>query len=645
MVCKFKNAIMSNKVALKLTQNNSQLENILIKNWLILISNRQQMTTKELEENLILNENAYFFTKIKSGFLSKTLIENTFREASFDKMGNYLLKEIKIDHKLKDKNIEYSICVFRYPKKPTFIVEEVKEWEEIKLAYIVIADFDKYVAISKRNISGTKELNQKIFPLDYATISSLFIEDTTAFEKISMNNMNISDNAIRNKSIEAVDLKENVSTFGLQTYILSNLRLSNDGDKISLSLNSSRINKFGKKNNLDFFISWSDVIIDKIANFKASENFLSSFATPLDFEKEKDTLKPIAVLFLLTKLYSDFEANRIEWTKLIIEDKEKEINIIHVLDNFTRLLEVKEFVDNNRRPYFKIETPIAKDLSISINSKSITIRSQKLNNLIIKFSDETEVSVIDYFNRTGSFIVNFDRADLIYCHRKLFKDSRLLGNIDSFLRVFKPNGKLENVTSEKGQVNALSTTFSDDSIFGFVESEYLPDSKFFLCDDLGKEWADHIGLYEDTISFFHSKYKSSKFSASDFQDIVGQAQKNLGNLSPSDNQWQMKNDFWNNEYVLDKKTPTMINRVRKGNSANDSIEYFKSLKTFPNLTKRVYLVINFISKNELSDRLEKLKNNESFAEKNEVIQILWFISSLISSCNEVSAETYIICKP
>jgi len=606
------------------------------------------MTKKELEENLILNENAYFYKKIKPGSLSKALIEITFKEASFDKMGKYLLKKINIVHTLKNKDVKYSLCVFKYSKKPTFIVKEVKEWEEIKLAYIVIVDFDKYVAISKRNISGTKELNEKIFPLDYATISSLFIEDTTAFEKITMNNMNISDNAIRNKSMEAIDLRENVSTFGLQSYIPSNLRLSNDDDKISLSLNSSRINKFGKKSNLAFFISWADIVIDKIAKLKFSDSFLSSFATPLNFENEKTTLKPIAILFLLTKLYADFEANRIEWTKLIINKEgnsiEKEINLIHVLNSFTRLLEVKKSLDNDGKPYYKIATPIANDLSMSINSKSITIRSHKLSNLIVKFADETEISIIDYFNRTSSFIVNFDRADLIYSHRKLFKDSRLLGNTESFLKVFIPNKDLINVTSEKGKVNVLSTTFSKDSIFGFVEKEFLPTSKFFICDDLGKEWADHIGLYEEGISFFHSKYNDSKLSASAFQDIVGQAQKNLGNLSPSDNQWPMKNSLWNNMYVL-SGTTTMIKRIRKGNSADDSVIYFKSLKTLPNIAKKIFLVINFISKTELSDRLEKLKNDESFVEKNEVIQILWFISSLISSCSEVSAETYIICKP
>lgn len=602
------------------------------------------MTDNELIGNLILNENAYFFKKVKAGFLPKTLIESTFRDASYEKMGNYLIRSIKENRKINDKEVECSVCVFRYPKKPSFIDEEVKDWEEIKLAYIVIVDFDKYVAISKRNISGTKDLNEKIVPLDYNTISSLFIDDTTAFEKFSMNNMNISDNVVRSKSVEALDLKESISTLGLQSYILSNLRISNEDNKISLSLGSSRINKFGKKGDIDFFISWADIIIDKIEVFKIKDNFLTSFATPLDFEKENKNLKPIAILLLLNKLYVEYETNRIESTKFVIEDTEKEINLIPILDKFSRLMEVRELKSQQGDSIFKVINPFAKDLFISINAKSITLRSQKLKNVIIRFTDEAELSIIDYFNKTSSFIINFDRVELVYSHRKLFKDSRLLGNTDAFLSVFRTNESIINVKSEKGNIELESVKFPNDSIFGFVENEFLKNSEYFICDDLGKEWADHIGLSENNISFFHSKYKDSSFSASDFQDIVGQAQKNLGNLSPSDNQWQMKREAWEKDYNLNK-IPTKIKRIRKGASASDAIDYFKNLKTQPNLTKKVYLVINFISKSELADRLEKLKNNEKFKERNEVIQILWFVSSLISSCNEVSAETYIICKP
>lgn len=600
------------------------------------------MTKQELIDNIILNENAYFFKKDKDTFLTKKLIEDTFKEASNNKTGRFLLNQVKTNIIVNGRDINYSICVFKYPKKPTFIKEELSEWEETKLAYICIVDFEQFISISKRNISGIKELYKHIIPIDYKILTSIFVRDTTSFEKFSMNNMNISDKSIRSKSVEANDLKENLSTLGLQSYILSNLRLSNGGEKISLTLNSSRINKFGNKNNVDFFIKWSDNIVEKIKEYHPTDSFLSTFATPQEFDKERDNLKPIATLILLTNLFSDFEENKIESCIIKLENGEKEIDLIKSVDNFKRLLEVTEEIIEDKTIY-KIENSIANDLTLKINTKSITLRSKKLSNVILKFADESELSIIDYLNRTSSFIINFDSPDLIYSNRKLFKDNRLLGNTDAFLSVFVPYAELSTVTSEKGSFTEDSSEFTNDSLFYFVENEFLDKSKYFICDDLGKEWADHIGINEDSISFFHSKYKESKFSASAFQDIIGQAQKNLGNLSPSENQWPMKKNLWGEKYKIDKTT-TNISRIRKGDSVEELINYFQTLQSYPNLSKRVYLVINFISKKELTDRLAKLKNGEVFRERNEVIQILWFVSSLISSCYEVGTDVYILCK-
>ena len=602
------------------------------------------MNKQELINNIILNENAYFFVKEKDGFISKRLIKNTFKEASREKKGNFLLNQIKTKLTInEDETVYYSIAVFKYEKKPTFIEEAVDGWEERKLAYICLVDFNEHLVIAKRNISGIKDFFKSFLPIDYSILTSIFTTDDTTFEKFSMSNMNISDKSIRQKSLESTDLKENVSTLDLNSYVLSNLRVNNDDSKISLSLNSSRINQFGTKNNLQKFISWSDKIVKRIINFQPKSSFLSSFATPLDYANEKDELRPIAILITLSKLYSDFEENKIERCFILDGDNERDIDIIKVLNNFERLLEIQE-IDENGEVNYHIENKSIKDLYLSLNAKSITLRSKKLAKVCIQFSEDSVYPILQYINWTNGFIVTFDTPDLVYSNRKLFKDSRLLSNIDAFLKVFIPYEELEEVTSEKGNFTANSTDFDDDSIFGFVENSFIQDSEYFICDDLGKEWADHIGLNEDSISFYHSKYKNSQFSASAFQDIIGQAQKNLGNLSPSDNQWPLKQNLWSNNYNI-ANTQTNISRLRKGDTVPNAIEYFKTLKSYPNLKKKVILVINFISKDELEDRLNKLRDAEDFAERNEVIQILWFVSSLVSSCYEVGAEIYILCKP
>lgn len=81
-------------------------------------------------------------------------------------------------------------------------------------------------------------------------------------------------------------------------------------------------------------------------------------------------------------------------------------------------------------------------------------------------------------------------------------------------------------------------------MFHVVENEIYQDADYLVCDDLGNEWADHIAIKDDTISFIHSKCKDKAgLSASAFQEIVGQATKNIGNLDPSDKELDNKKNL------------------------------------------------------------------------------------------------------
>ena len=52
-------------------------------------------------------------------------------------------------------------------------------------------------------------------------------------------------------------------------------------------------------------------------------------------------------------------------------------------------------------------------------------------------------------------------------------------------------------------------------MFKFVEDTFNQNFTYFLCDDCGTEWADHIGISTDRVTFFVEKHKASKDSASD----------------------------------------------------------------------------------------------------------------------------------
>ena len=588
-------------------------------------------------DNLVLHDNAYFYKKINSKKIPKHEYHEAFTKALLDKSSNSkkLWEVINVAFPVSNTTIYYSIYIFKYDHKPTFLNDPIKDWHETKLAYMVFLDFGNFLVISKKNVSGIQDFINKLQPLDYKVISTLLIDEDTSFEKFSLSNTNISGNSIRSKSVEANNLKESFSTLGASGYIVSNLRLNNQDEKVSVSMATSRINQFGNKNTFSEFALWSQKLVNKIENYEEKETYLSVFAEPLNYEKFKDNLIPIAILFDFSKLISDKENGVISDFYYEYDEFQKGFDIFKHIKNFERLCYIKfDGLD------FKVENDLSDDLEIKLNAKSITVKSLRLRSVKILKSDGSNISILDYINQNNCYIITFENLDLIYTSRKLFRDSRLLGNIEHFLNVFRVYPQLISTTSEKGTFANNSVSFDNDSVFGFVESEFIKDSDFFICDDLGREWADHIGLYSDKVTFFHSKWKDTILSASAFQDIVGQAQKNLGNLSPSPTQLEKKVSFWKGDYPSSK-----IARLRNGNNINDGVDRYKLLMNNPNLKREVNLVINFISKSSLENKLIKLKNGESFKEKNEVIQILWLISSLISSCKEVGVDVYISCKP
>ncbi|KFF12513.1 hypothetical protein IW15_13340 [Chryseobacterium soli] len=597
------------------------------------------MTNLEKLNNIIINENAYFYKNGNNISISDNRIKNLFNLVSSAKTGYYLLNERK--RKIRSEEIYYSVCVFKYITKPTFIDEPIRNWFEEKLAYLLIVEIEDFIVISRKNISKIQDFIKLLDPLDYEVLSTLFIDDNTNFEKFSLKNLNVSDRALREKTVEAIDLKENFSSLGANNYLLNSLRLSNNNEKTTLILNSSRINKFGKKNNIENFCKWSKEQINKIKNHSSTSTFLSIFAEPQDYELQRESLTPISILFSFSSIYNDLEQGLI--SKFIIEKKNendeyiiKEINLIHYLNMFERLCKVDE-LDNNS---YKILNTTSSDLELRLNEKSITIRSLKFKNIKIVYANGNITSIVDHINSKNAFIINFDNIDLAYSNRKLFRDNKLLGNISNFLKIFKTDQQLGDVTSEKGNPNATSTIFEENSIFRFVEDKFMGNYNCFICDDFGREWADHIGVSDDKIVFIHSKFNTTSASASAFQDIVGQAQKNLGNITPQDFQLSTKKNLWINKYAS-----TNINRLRKGNSVDEFIQTIKNASTNPYLKKEVILVINFISKNRLEEFLNKLITGERFAERSEAIQMLWLISSLISSCQELNTEVTIYCKP
>lgn len=604
-----------------------------------------QFTQDEILNQILLNENAYFYSNPDEINLSKYALTKLFRSISSGRIGNYLLRVINKEILIGQENFTYSICVFRYSALPSIIEEPIEEWVEIKLAYILVVDFKDYIVMVRRNVVKLNDFIGKFEPIDYKVLSTLYVTEDTQIEKLNMLNMNISDKAMRQKTLESLNLQQNLSPMGASNYVVNAMRVKNEEEKTTLALNTSRINKLGKKCSIQEIVTWGYNQVELLRQHSDRETFLSMFSESIEFKDQRENLMPIALLLIFSKLYEDMEQRHIREVRIVSDSgASRPIDLVRYLSKVETLLQI----ENNStpgQPSYSVTNPYVKDFEVKMNEKSISLKSQKLRNITLFKENGRIQNLVDYLNSSNQFIVNFDNCELVYTNRKLFKDNRLLGNIDNFMKIFIASPELANVTSEKGNFSVDSTSFATGSVFRFVENTFFHESDYLVCDDLGKEWTDHISISGNQIKFIHSKYKDVNFSASAFQDIVGQALKNLGNLSPQDFQLASKQRFWSGNYNNDG-VQTQISRLRKGNSIADFTDRFSSTILEPNHQREIYLVLNFISRAGLEEKLQQLRDAEYFAERNEIIQILWFISSYINGCKEAGIDgVYIYCKP
>jgi len=591
--------------------------------------------------NIVLNENAYFFTAKSK--ITKKFILKIFQEARDDKDARRSYDSL-IRQSLFEGGQEvakYSLDIFDFDQKPSFLKQPQDLWET-KTALFLILEYKDYLVIFRKNISGIKNLKSIVESIDYSILANFYIDDKSKFEKIISNSLNTADNAIQTKTAAAIDLKGIMTRFGASKQVISTMRLDNDGDKATISLNTSRVNALKLRQDLESVLFWSikmcNLITGAIVNNKM-HRFLAGFALPIDFEKEIQVLNPKFLLFRFNSLLDQIENGLIQSLYQVNDEgKQLEVKINEIIAPLRGLITLNKDKENLYN---------GNGVNVRINQKSITINSDLFKNLFVKMQDDP-IAFSYYLNTQCHYLITFEQPEYAYTHHKIFKDHKLLNDLEVFLDTFIPEPLLKNVKSEKGTgYTTNSSEFKGDSIFGIVDN-MLKSKDNVICDDLGVEWGDFIAVHNNQISFYHCKHNDNALSASNLEEVFGQAQKNLGYLELNDESVEYRRNRWSRAYRLNNVN-TKIKRIRKCKNPSKPIpsikESIRKASASGNLKRSVFVVINFLSKSELGISLNRLKNGESFENKGVTLQILWFVNAVLSSANEVGVEFRVICRP
>ena len=585
---------------------------------------------------------AYFY-KLKEGMsFSATVIRNMLAEVTSSKINRYLFNEVR---QADPSGVIYSIRVFKeHPKTPGFMSVPEEGWKEQKIGYFIFLEYRSHVAILRKYCTVPKTYADKLENIKYEDLIALFASDNTQFQTVSMQNMDASDHAMRYKSYQALNLKENISPIGTSHYYLRSVKGANDDDRFALTIGASRINEFEKDYNIHALCSWVKDTIDAIIGVGALEsNFMKIFAKPEKYADVYQQLEPSSLLVFYGLI-------------MVIHD-EQGASFFHVKNGNRTLVDDATFyryMQQIMRSYEQVATivepkctryytGIDNAIEISKRKSGIMLLNKTWKNIEIvgSIDGQYDGTLQDLINQQQLFNVYFTDTELVYNNKTLFRDTRLMSSAPHFVDVMK-HKITRDFYYEKhpGKSPAGMNDWHPDSMFKFVEDTFKQNYTYFICDDCGTEWADHIGISTDRVTFFVEKHKASKDSASDFQDVVGQALKNLANLIPSDKQLEDRREFWSGLY----QTSNMQRYRSAAGNVDEAIAEWKKNNLRPNCKREMCLVVDFLSRANFKQQLDDIANGNAVPHEAELRQRLWLLSSFVNSCLEYGVQPLIYCK-
>lgn len=549
----------------------------------------------------------------------------------------------------------WSAIAFFYERAPSFLELPEGQTQERVCGFLMLVEYREHVVIFKSGLDLPSE-----FKTDYLQragddrVEAAIARADVTFEQIRLRNMATSKYALRSKTLEANDLRTVVGPSGASRYVPRGYRVRRGGDHYSATPNTGRISLRSDRAGHQDLVNWSVAVVDMLIDQNiASSTFIRAFARPIDLDSMPAGVLPtyiaVDVPTLTEQLFDEPDGmrlvRRIGDDSFVLEKDEVDA-ILALLD---RTLTVRRV----RGGELRITDPQNHQIGIlNIGKTRISLRSfefPEIENINVEpvnppaGEDDPGVPIRRYIDQNDLFTILFSDLAVVYLDGALYRDASL-GDGTHFLSYLKTDPRLNAVTSEKGGFTALHTAFDPDSVFGVVASHIAAQDEILICDDLGDEWADFIGInatsQPKTISFYHAKHDGLTLGASALHIAVSQAIKNLGRINLAAEAIEAKLPRWTTAYVNDN-VETLIQRVVRGDAGaiRDTIA---TAFSSPDTIRRVFIVTSSLSRRQVEERFVAIRGGE--APRPHFVQLYWLLMSYFSACAEVGAYPYVVCQ-
>lgn len=585
--------------------------------------------------DICISKSAQFFVLNKP--LTKKIVSKTFKDISKERIGNYLVNRVRETHiTLKGNSIIFSLVSFKLHLEPSFLGGTAIREE--KYALLLLIECGNSLAIIKKYIdSPEKYFDDFIDNYDYAKFCHLYGGRNPEYERLSMKNMSISNAVIRARSLEAKSLNGIISSNSSSRAVPTSFRMNVQQEIYTLSPGASRVIHRDKKTGFDELVDWIVDTRNELNLTGIRSTFLNNFATPVSLQDIITAGYNVSAIFLdLNEIEEKFSSGQVVLKNhggTNLSSKQIQ-NLFGALKNPIRI--------SNNQMIFKGFSLRGR---ITLGKKAITIHNNILNSIKVEESSGEKYSLCSYLNKVKPFSAVFNTPSYSYYSRSCFEDRTLVNNIISILNVFDDTFLFNRVRSEKEKPHIAGLIrFPLTSLFRAVEDSYCNSFNITLCDDMNDEWADHIAIDSNSdipeIAFIHSKYvKKETYGASAFHEVVAQALKNIGRTQAPKSEFEDKyNSTWKFNYEN-----TQIPRSRGVTSWNDLAQALDVVNSNPNSIKKIVLATPFLKKSTLRTELLQIQAGGNI--KPHYTQLIWLISTFLSSCKEYGVQAHILCKP
>jgi len=534
---------------------------------------------------------------------------------------------------------------------------------EVRLGFFFLRSGDHHLFFYDSEGGIPSYFREEVEVEDRSHLEKLFHGDGARAQSVSLNNSDVGRDSIRRRTLHAFSIERTAPSLSDHAHFCSMIQGRARGEDESLTrrylgLARGRVSdRGGKEEDYESYISWLEHVSETIRNENVQPaDVLDRYARPSDVPEDAT---PTYILLDLGDIldenvyrYSDDQHLDVDEMGYEVENSDSETEE----GSFT--------LAANENDY---------DVRVRYNrlTNRYTLTCEALNDAYTRkeqFSDRYKRGLISHLNIEQAFRIVPVADRKIYARGQFYRPRGMYGegteNGIDLTGLITTVNRLEGVVEEKGGAGSHApNNWDPTSVFGILErSVSSPDQHenckltsrlsgcdILVCDDMQNEVADFIAASEEGgwVSFIHVKGKMGVRSASDWQDICGQAVKNLEALSPTSIYEPPNLNGWSKEWaVSDSASSTnegysVDQRIRLPEEKNDPKAVWSRLRSLirkPSVNREVWLVVGGkFSASQFRD------NIQSENPRPEVINLVYLLQSTWSSVQQIGANMRIFC--